>query len=75
MGIARRRTLGYKCGMDIETLRTKLVEDRGSYHVIANATGLSHGAIVKMATGFTKRPFGKTLKALTKYYADQEQGA
>lgn len=61
--------------MDIETLRTKLAEDRGGYHVIARATGVCHGSLVKFATGFTKRPFGKTLKALQKYYADQEQAS
>lgn len=65
--------MGYNANMDIETLRTKLAEDRGGYHVIARATGVCHGSLVKFATGFTKRPFGKTLKALTKYYADQDQ--
>jgi len=63
----------YKADMDTETLRAKLIEDRGSYHVIARATGISHGAIVKMATGYTRRPFGKTLKALAAYYAAQDQ--
>ena len=58
--------------MDLNTLRTKLIEDRGAYHQIARATGVSHGAIVKLASGFTKLPFGKTVKALTAYYQRQE---
>lgn len=48
---------------------SRLALDRGEYVKIARATGIKYTTLTKLACGQTKRPYGRTLKALQAYYA------
>ena len=58
--------------MDAQALIERLRQDRGDYPTIAVATGIKYTTLTKIAAGKTKAPYGRTLKALERYYADKQ---
>ena len=57
--------------MTTDELIAKLREDRGEYPKVAAATGIKYTTLTKIAAGQTKEPYGRTIKALERYYEKQ----
>ena len=61
--------------MDENAIIERLLKDRGEYPAVARESGVNYQTIIKIATGATKRPYGRTLVALERYYADKDNPA
>lgn len=58
--------------MDEQSILEKLRQDRGAYPAVAAATGIKYTTLTKIAGGKTKRPYGRTMRALEAYYSRQD---
>ena len=58
--------------MDETELIVRLAQDRGDYKKVARDSGVNYQTIIKIAGGHVKRPYGRTMTALARYYAAKD---